>query len=49
VGGDGLVRRVAVAWGSAGSAWTYTVDYGDLGASAPIAAPADAVALRRVP
>jgi hypothetical protein len=48
VGRDGLVRRIAVAWGDSGSSWTYAVDYGALGAAAPIAAPADATPLRRV-
>jgi len=47
VGGDGLIRRIAVDWGTAASAWTYTVEYGDLGATAPITAPEDATPLRR--
>ena len=47
VGGDGLVRRIAVAWGTTASAWTYTVEYGRLGATAPIAAPEGAAPLRR--
>ena len=48
VGRDGLVRRIAVAWGDAGSAWTYVVDYGELGAAAPIAAPENPTPPRRV-
>jgi hypothetical protein len=47
VGGEGLVRRIAVRWGTTASAWTYTVDYGRLGASPPIPAPQDAAPLRR--
>jgi hypothetical protein len=47
VGGDGLVRRIAVRWGTTASAWTYTVEYGHLGATLPIVAPQDAEPLRR--
>jgi hypothetical protein len=47
VGGNGLVRRIAVAWGPAGSRWTYAVDYAGLGALAPIVAPVGAAPLRR--
>jgi hypothetical protein len=51
VGADGLVREIAVAWGTGATAWTYTVSYHDLGTTAPIEAPEDAVsiALRRLP
>jgi hypothetical protein len=45
VGADSLVREIAVAWGSGASAWTYTVSYQDLGSTAPIEAPANAVSL----
>jgi hypothetical protein len=48
VGGDGVIRRIAVDWGTAASAWTYTVEYGDLGATPPITAPADATPLKRL-
>jgi hypothetical protein len=42
VDAGGLIRELAVAWGGSGSAWTYTVTYSDLGATAPIVAPANA-------
>ena len=42
VDADGLIRELAVAWGSDGSEWTYTVTYSDLGATAPIVAPENA-------
>jgi hypothetical protein len=42
VGADDLIRSIAVSWGAPGSAWTYTVTYGDLGTTPAIAAPADA-------
>ena len=38
VGGDGVVREIALSWG----AWTYTVTYSRLGATAPLAAPKNA-------
>jgi hypothetical protein len=38
VGADGVVRRIAVSWGT----WTYTVTYSRLGATAAPAAPANA-------
>jgi hypothetical protein len=38
VGADGIVREIAVSWGSSASAWTYTVTYSKLGeTSAPVA------------
>jgi hypothetical protein len=42
VDAGGLIRELAVAWGGSGSAWTYTVTYSDLGATAPIVAPDNA-------
>jgi hypothetical protein len=42
VGADGLVRSIAASWGTAASAWTYTVTYSELGATPPIVAPANA-------
>jgi hypothetical protein len=43
VGADGVVRELAVSWGT----WRYTVTYSRLGAGAPIVAPANARSLRR--
>ena len=48
VGADGVVREIAVTWG----AWTYTVTYSRLGATAAPKAPANARDLlreRRIP
>jgi hypothetical protein len=45
VAGAGIVREIAVTWGSA-TAWTYTVTYRDLGAAEAIRAPASARPLR---
>jgi hypothetical protein len=45
VGGDGVVREIAVSWGAA-TAWRYVVSYSALGATAGIAAPANARDLR---
>lgn len=33
VGADGIVRKLAVTWGTSASAWTYTVTYSGLGAT----------------
>jgi hypothetical protein len=41
VGPDGVVREVAVTWGPSTSAWSYTVSYRDLGATAGPVAPAN--------
>jgi hypothetical protein len=50
VGADGLISKLAVEWGDAASAWTYTVTYRDLGSTEPIVAPENAVPFdRRVP
>ncbi len=38
VGADGIVREIALSWGT----WTYTVTYSRLGATAPPAAPENA-------
>jgi hypothetical protein len=46
VGPSGVVRELSVSWGAAGSAWRYTVTYRNLGATAELAAPADARPLR---
>jgi hypothetical protein len=43
VGADGIVREIAVTWGT----WSYTVTYGNLGATPAIAAPARAKSLLR--
>jgi hypothetical protein len=49
VGPDGIVRRLAVRWGSGASAWAYTVTYGSLGATPAPVAPANARPLRDRP
>jgi hypothetical protein len=46
VGGDGIVRAIAVRWGTSASGWTFTVTYSDLGATAAPVAPANAQPLR---
>jgi hypothetical protein len=46
VGADGVIREIAVTWGSSASAWTYTVAYSGLGATAAPTAPANARPLR---
>lgn len=46
VGADGVVREIAVTWGTSASAWTYTVTYSDLGETPAPVAPADARPLR---
>lgn len=43
VGPDGIVREIAVRWGT----WTYTVAYSGLGSTKPIAVPANAKPFRR--
>jgi hypothetical protein len=45
VGGDGVVREVALSWGAT-TAWRFAVSYSDLGATGEIAAPANARDLR---
>jgi hypothetical protein len=45
VGADGIVREIAVAWGSAASAWTYAVTYSKLGATPAPVAPENAPSL----
>jgi hypothetical protein len=47
VGGDGVVRELAVTWGTDASAWRYTVTYSGLGSTAGPVAPANARPLRR--
>jgi hypothetical protein len=46
LGADGVIRKIAVTWGSSASAWTYTVTYSGLGATAALVAPANARPLR---
>jgi hypothetical protein len=46
VGPDGVVREIAVTWGSSASAWTYTVTYSNLGTTSALVAPANARPLR---
>ena len=42
VGADGVVREIAVTWGTSASAWTYTVTYSDLGTTPAPVAPENA-------
>jgi hypothetical protein len=49
VGAEGVVREIAVAWGTSTSAWRFTVAYSDLGATNVPAAPANARPLDRKP
>jgi hypothetical protein len=42
VGAEGIIREVAVTWGTKASAWTYTVAYSRLGQTPAPAAPANA-------
>jgi hypothetical protein len=46
VGADGIVRRIALTWGTSASTWTYTVTYSNLGATAAPAAPENPRPLR---
>jgi hypothetical protein len=46
VGAGGIVREVAVTWGTGASAWTYTVTYSGLGETPAPVAPAGARPLR---
>jgi hypothetical protein len=45
VGPDGVVRQLAVTWGTDASAWAYTVTYSGLGATPAPEAPANAKSL----
>jgi hypothetical protein len=47
VGTDGIIREVAVTWGTSASAWTNTVTYSRLGETPPPVAPANARDLLR--
>jgi hypothetical protein len=42
VGADGVIREIAVTWGT----WTYTVTYSELGSTPALVAPANAKSLR---
>ena len=42
VGADGVIREIAVTWGT----WAYTVTYSDLGSAPALVAPANAKSLR---
>jgi hypothetical protein len=46
VGAGGVVRKLAVTWGTGDSAWTYTVTYSNLGTTSALVAPANARPLR---
>jgi hypothetical protein len=47
VGADGVVREIALTWGTSASAWTYTVTYSGLGTTSPPVAPANPRPLNR--
>jgi hypothetical protein len=47
VGADGVVREIAVTWGSGASQWSFRVTYSGLGATPAPTAPANAEPLRR--
>jgi hypothetical protein len=42
VAADGIVREIAMTWGTSASAWTYTVTYSKLGATSAAVAPKNA-------
>lgn len=42
VGSDGVIRDIAVSWGT----WTYTVTYSEVGSTPPLVAPPNATSLR---
>ncbi len=46
VGADGIVREIAVTWGTSASAWTYTVAYSNPGATPAPVAPENARPLK---
>jgi hypothetical protein len=45
VGADGVLRQIAVTWGTAASGWVYTVTYSELGTTAAPVAPPNARSL----
>jgi hypothetical protein len=47
VGADGVVREIAVTWGSGASRWSFRVTYSGLGTTPAPTAPANAEPLRR--
>jgi hypothetical protein len=48
VGADGVIREIAVTWGTSTSAWSYTVAYSELGTTPAPEAPANARPLRDI-
>jgi hypothetical protein len=48
VGPDGVIRQIAMRWGSGASAWTYTVTYSRLGDTPAPVAPENARPLREL-
>jgi hypothetical protein len=46
VGAEGVLREIAVTWGTNGSKWSYTVSYSKLGATPALTAPKNARPLR---
>jgi hypothetical protein len=48
VGADGVIRQIAVTWGSGASAWTYTVIYSHLDQTPAPVAPENARPLREL-
>jgi hypothetical protein len=47
IGAEGIVREIAVTWGTSASKWSYTVSYSKLGATSALTAPKNARPLRR--
>ena len=47
VGAHGVVREIAVTWGSGASRWSFRVTYSGLGTTPAPTAPANAEPLRR--
>jgi hypothetical protein len=47
IAAEGIVRQIAMTWGTSASAWTYTVAYSRLGETPAPVAPANARSLLR--
>jgi hypothetical protein len=45
---DGVIRTLVATWGTDASAWTYSLQYSDLGSTAPIQTPEKAKSLREL-
>jgi Sigma-70, region 4 len=48
VGADGIVREIAVTWGTRASAWRYTVTYAEVGTTSALVAPENARSLEEL-